>query len=162
MEPRNFSSPDANEKSREARLNKLRERRNKALTSNSESVPRPMVGGDSRAHLLRDSTRSPEPIIDPRFDNRLENKVKPLPTRQGRIEARPEPRTDNRTEARTRKKPTNRPIPIKSSPAKSLGWQLLRLAIAGVGLSVIAGTAISFWQTQNLNRAKAITPEVSA
>ncbi len=162
MEPRNFSSPDANEKSREARLNKLRERRTKAVTSNSEAVPRPMVGGDSRPRLLRDSTRSPEPIIDPRFDNRLENKVKPLPNRQGKIEARPEPRTENRTEVRTRKKPTNRPIPIKSSPAKSLGWQLLRLAIAGVGLSVIAGTALSFWQNQQLNRAKAVVPEVSA
>ncbi len=166
VEPRNFSSPDANEKGREARLNKLRERRSKALTSNSEAVPRPMVGGDSRPRLLRDSTRSPEPIIDPRFDNRPENKVKPLPNRQGKIEARPEPRTENRpenrTEVRTRKKPTNRPIPIKSSPAKSLGWQLLRLAIAGVGLSVIAGTALSFWQNQQLNRAKAVVPEVSA
>ncbi|MFM7887079.1 MAG: serine hydrolase, partial [Pseudanabaena sp.] len=163
-------SPDANEKSREVRLNKLRERRNKALTSNGDSVPRPMVGGDSRPSLLRDSMRSPEPIIDPRFDSRLENKVKPLPTRQGRIEARPEPklenrfdsRNDGRTEVRIRKKPINRPIPIKPSPAKSLGWQLLRLAIAGVGLSVIVGTALSFWQNQQLNRAKAVVPEVSA
>ncbi|WP_225886796.1 serine hydrolase [Pseudanabaena sp. ABRG5-3] len=172
VEPRNFSSPDANEKSREARLNKLRERRAKAVTSNSEASARPNIGGDSRPRLVRESTRSPEPIIDPRFDNRSfdyrgsEGKVKPLPNRQGRIEARPDQRPENRpdnrtTELRTRKKTPNRPIPIKS-PAKSLGWQALRLAIAGVGLSVIAGTALSFWQNQQLSRAKASVPEVSA
>lgn len=166
MEPRNFSSPDATEKSREARLNKLRERRAKAVTSNSEASARPIIGGESRPRLVRESARSPEPIVDPRFDNRVtENKIKPLPNRQGRIEARPEQRPenrpDNRTDLRTRKKSPSRPSPIKS-PAKSLGWQALRLAIAGVGLSVIAGTALSFWQNQQLNRAKTIVPEVSA
>jgi len=166
VEPRNFSSPDATDKSREARLNKLRERRTKAVTS-SESILRPLSSEPKPR-----PTRSPEPIIDPRFDPRLaENKVKPLPNRQGRIEARPEQRIQNpsanrpeaKTEVRTRRKGNapNRPIPIKS-PAKSLGWQVLRLAIAGVGLSVIAGTAISFWQNQQSLRAKATAPEIVA
>ena len=167
MEPRNFSSPDATEKSREARLNKLRERRTKAVTSNNESTPRP-IAAESRPRLVREAPRSPEPIIDNRFNSAnhrgevRENNVKPLPNRQGRIEPRPDQRSDQRTDLRNRKKPPTRPIPIKSSPVKSLGWQVLRLAIAGVGLSVIAGTALSFWQNQQLNRAKSIIPEVSA
>ena len=161
MEPKNFSSPDAAEKSREARLNKLRERRTKAVTSNNESITlRPLVPESKprivRAEMMRavESMRSPEPIIDKRF----ENKVKPLPNRQGRIEARSDQRPENKTR---RKSPNNRPIPIKS-PVKSLGWQILRLAIAGIGLSVIAGTAISFWQNQQSIRAKATTPEAIA
>ncbi len=170
MEPKNLSSPDANEKSREARLSKLRERRAKAVTSNSDSVPRP-INSESKPRIMRspESTRSPEPVIDNRFSNRSdsrgsENKVKPLPNRQGRIEARPEQRPENRpTELRTRKNSnTNkRPTPIKS-PAKAFGWQLLRLAIAGIGLSVIAGTALSFWQNQQSARAKTMIPEVVA
>ncbi|PZV10932.1 MAG: serine hydrolase [Pseudanabaena sp.] len=152
MEPRNFSSPDATEKSRQARLNKLRERRTKAVTSNSDSVLRP-INAESKTRLGRspESNRSPEPPIDNRFSNRPDpnyegrlpdNKVKPLPSRQGFVEAR--------TELRPRKKSSgsnNRAIPVKS-PVKSFGWQILRLAIAGIGLSVIAGTAISFWQNQ--------------
>ncbi|MCY7334478.1 MAG: class A beta-lactamase-related serine hydrolase [Pseudanabaena sp. CAN_BIN31] len=162
MEPKNFSSPDAIEKSREARLSKLRERRAKAVTSNSDSVPRP-INSESKPRIMRspESTRSPEPIIDNRFSNRSdsrgpESKVKPLPNRQGRIEARP-------TELRIRKNPNtnNRPTPIKS-PAKAFGWQLLRLAIAGIGMSVIAGTALSFWQNQQSVRAKTMTAEVVA
>ncbi len=182
MEPKNFSSPDATDKSREARLSKLRERRTMAVTSNNEAVSRP-TGSDVKSRLRREieSIRSPEPIIENRSDNRfegrsLENKVKPLPTRQGRIESRPEQRPENRTEQRvdnrptdlrTRKKsnnpnnPKKRPIATKS-PAKALGWQVLRLAIASVGLSVIAGTAISFWQTQQSLRAKVVTPEAIA
>ncbi len=162
MGPKNFSSPDANEKSREARLNHLRERRPKAVSSNSETTPH-IIAPESRPRLVRESPRSPEPIIDNRFNSLnhrgevRENNVKPLPNRQGRIEARPEQRI-----LRNRKKSPARPIPIKSSPAKSLGWQLLRLTIAGVGLSVIAGTALSFWQNQQLNRAKSIVPEVIA
>ncbi len=161
MEPKNFSSPDAAEKSREARLNKLRERRTKAVTSTNESIPsRPLVPESKprivRSEMMRpvESMRSPEPIIDKRF----ENKVKSLPNRQGRVEARPDQRPENKTR---RKSANNRPIPIKS-PAKSWGWQILRLAIAGIGLSVIAGTAISFWQNQQSTRAKAITPEAIA
>lgn len=169
MEPRNFSSPDATEKSREARLNKLRERRAKAVTSNSDSVLRP-ISSEVPPRLGRspESNRSPEPIIDNRFSHRsdrrsegrtLENKVKPLPNRQGFVEARTEPRPDNRLDSRTELRPrkkvngSNRTIPIKS-PIKSLGWQVLRLAIAGIGLSVIAGTAISFWQNQQSIAAK--------
>nr|WP_242018516.1 serine hydrolase [Pseudanabaena sp. FACHB-1998] len=146
----------------------MRERRTKAVTS-SDSILRPL-SSDPKPR----PTRSPEPIIDHRFETRLaENKVKPLPNRQGRIEARPEQRSQNpsanrpeaKTEVRTRRKPSgnppNRPIPIKS-PAKSFGWQVLRLAIAGVGLSVIAGTAISFWQNQQSMRTKNTVPEVVA
>ena len=169
MEPKNFSSPDATEKSREARLNKLRERRTKAVTSNSEAVLRPL-GSDSKPRSLR----SPEPLENRfagRSESRLESKLKPLPNRSGRIEARPETRPesfnanrpDSRTEIKPRRKPNssnNRPIPIKS-PVKSLGWQALRLAIAGIGLSVIAGTAMSFWQNQQSARAKTLTPEVA-
>ncbi|PZO39388.1 MAG: serine hydrolase [Pseudanabaena frigida] len=162
MEPRNFSSPDATEKSREARLNKLRERRTKAVTSTNDSLLRPIVSDSkTQPRLLRSSeaSRSPEPIIDPRFESRsLENKVKPLPNRQGRIEARPEQRPDPRNR---RKSPNSRSLPTKS-PVKSLGWQVLRLAIAGIGLSVIAGTAISFWQNQQSIRAKTVIPEVLA
>ena len=223
MEPKNFSSPDATEKSREARLNKLRERRTKAVTStnastnaginsganasmnanmNTANTPanvninantslRP-IAADSKPRLVRsESTRSPEPIIDNRFDSRFdnrsgnrfdsrlesrasENKVRSLPNRQGRPEQprpdqRPEQRLDQRldnrpTELKTRRKQNSsskRPIAPKSS-AKSLGWQMLRLAIAGIGLSVIAGTAISFWQNQQSSRAKAIAAEVVA
>ncbi len=169
MEPKNFSSPDATEKSREARLNKLRERRTKAVTSNSEAVLRPL-GSDSKPRSLR----SPEPLENRfagRSESRLESKLKPLPNRSGRIEARPEQRPesfnanrpDSRTEIKPRRKPNsshNRPIPIKS-PVKSFGWQALRLAIAGIGLSVIAGTAMSFWQNQQSARAKTLTPEVA-
>ena len=168
MEPKNFSSPDATQKSREARLSKLRERRTKAVTSTNESVPRP-ISSDSKPRLLRspESTRSPEPIIDNRFPSHFEgrgheSKVKPLPNRQGRIEARLDQRPENKTDLRTRRKtPNNRPIPIKS-PTKSWGWQVIRLAIAGIGLSVIAGTAISFWQNQQSGRAKNIIPEAIA
>ena len=168
MEPKNFSSPDATQKSREARLSKLRERRTKAVTSNHESVPRP-ISSDSKPRLLRspESTRSPEPIIDNRFPSHFEgrgheSKVKPLPNRQVRIEARPDQRLENKNDLRSRRKPANnRPIPIKS-PTKSWGWQVIRLAIAGIGLSVIAGTAISFWQNQQSVRAKTFTPEAIA
>jgi beta-lactamase class A len=222
VEPKNFSSPDATEKSREARLNKLRERRTKAVTStnastnastntginsganasmnasmntanahanvniNANTSLRP-IAADSKPRLVRsESSRSPEPIIDSRFDNRFDNrsgnrfdsrvesrpsdnKVRSLPNRQGRPEQRPEPRLDQRldnrpTELKTRRKQNSsskRPIAPKSS-AKSLGWQMLRLAIAGIGLSVIAGTAISFWQNQQSSRAKAIAAEVVA
>ncbi len=180
MEPRNFSSPDATEKNREARLNKLRERRTKAVTSNSDSVLRP-INPESKSRIGRspepirspEPMRSPEPIIDNRFNNRAdrqaegrtpENKLKPLPNRQGFVEAqqRPENRPDKRTELKPRKKSNgsnNRVIPIKS-PIKSLGWQVLRLAIAGIGLSVIAGTAISFWQNQQSIAAKTNAAEV--
>ena len=198
MEPKNFSSPDANEKSREARLNQLRERRSKAVASNgavssngnltgrsansNEVAPRPRsIAADSKPRLVRsEPMRSPEPIIDNRFDNRLESrgaesKVKPLPTRQlsnrqpsdrqDRIASQPDQRADLRpTDLKSRRKsnvPNKRPIAAKSS-AKSLGWQMLRLAIAGIGLSVIAGTAISFWQNQQSSRAKAIAAEVVA
>ena len=191
MEPKNFSSPDANEKSREARLNKLRERRTKAVTSpnantnaninantnagiNANASLRPITA-DSKPRLVRsESARSPEPIIDGRFESRAsEGKVRSLPNRQGRIETRPElrpeqrpdQRLDNRPiELKTRKKQnvsSKRPIAPKSS-AKSLGWQMLRLAIAGIGLSVIAGTAISLWQNQLSNRSKGNTAEVVA
>ncbi len=165
MEPKNFSSPDATDKSREARLSKLRERRTMAVTSNNEATSRP-IGSDAKTRL----GRSPEPMIDSRFEGRsLDTKLKPLPNRQGRIEARPEQRPENRfdnrpTDLRTRQKtnnPKKRPIASKS-PAKALGWQLLRLAIASIGLSVIAGTAISFWQTQQSLRAKLVTPEAIA
>jgi beta-lactamase class A len=129
--------------------------------------------------------RSPEPIIDNRFDNRSESrgsesKVKPLPNRQpsngqpsnrqpsnrqDRIASHPDQAIDLRpTDLKTRRKPNapnKRPIAAKSS-AKSWGWQVLRLAIAGIGLSVIAGTAISFWQNQQSNRAKATAAEVVA
>lgn len=170
MEPKNFSSPDATEKSREARLNKLRERRTKVVTSNSEASSRP-TGVDSRPRLVREITRSPEPIVDNRFSNRenrdgRENNLKPLPNRQGRIETRPDQnpnnRVDNRTEIKNRKKSGNRVNSLKSSSIKAFGWQVVRLAIAGIGLSVIAGTALSFWQTQQSIRAKTIIPEVVA
>ncbi|WP_055077123.1 serine hydrolase [Pseudanabaena sp. 'Roaring Creek'] len=193
MEPRNFSSPDATEKSREARLNKLRERRAKAVTSNSDAVLQP-INSDSKTRMTRspETMRSPEPIID-RFSNRTDSrgegrdsKIKSLPNRNGRearpeqrLESRPENRTENRpenrtdnntelrntelrnTELRTRRKPNNpsRPAPVKS-PVKSFGWQLLRLAIAGIGLSVITGTALSFWQNQQTIRAKSMAPEI--
>ena len=53
MEPKNFSSPDAAEKSRGARLNKLRERRTKAVTSINESIPlRPLVP-ESKPRIVR-------------------------------------------------------------------------------------------------------------
>lgn len=193
MEPKNFSSPDANEKSREARLNQLQERRKKAVTingavtskvmsNNNEVTPRPRsIAAESKPRLVRsEPMRSPEPIIDSRFDNRLESrgsesKVKSLPNRQQsnrkpserqeRIPSQPDQRVDLRpTDLKTRRKstaPNKRPIAPKSS-AKSLGWQMLRLAIAGIGLSVIAGTAISFWQNQQSSRAKAIAAEVVA
>ena len=174
MEPRNFSSPDATEKSREARLNKLRERRAKAVTSNSDSVLRP-INSESKSRLGRspEPMRSPEPIIENRFNNRSErhaegriseNKIKPLPNRQGFVEARSENRPDKRTELKPRKKSNginNRAIPNKSS-FKSFGWQVLRLAIAGIGLSVIAGTAISFWQNQQSIAAKTNPTELVA
>jgi len=127
VEPRNFSSPDANDKSREARLNKLRDRRNRSVTSINEVIPRPAN----------------------------DDHVKPLPNRQGRVEARPERRIDQRPivdVARLEPKPKKKPTHINSRSGKlsnkPLGWQVLRLAIASVGLSVIAGTAISFWQNQ--------------
>jgi len=174
VEPRNFSSPDATEKNREARLNKLRERRAKAVTSNSDSVLRP-INPEAKTRVGRspEPMRLPEPIVDNRFSGRVEgrtseNKVRPLPNRQGRVEARseqrPENRADNRIELRPRKKANstnNRPIASKS-PVKSLGWQVLRLAIAGIGLSVIAGTAISFWQNQQSIAAKTNATEVVA
>ena len=199
MEPKNFSSPDATEKSREVRLNQLRERRSKTvtngavtngaatnngavttkgMTSNNEVPVRPKsIGTDSKPRLVRsESMRSPEPIIDNRFESRgSENKIKPLPIQQGanrqganrqdRIASSPNQPVELRpTDLKTRRKPNvsnKRPIAAKSS-AKSFGWQVLRLAIAGIGLSVIAGTAISFWQNQQSNRAKTLTAEIAA
>ena len=165
MEPRNFSSPDATEKSREARLNKLRERRAKAVTSNSDSVLRSInLEAKTRVGRSPEPLRMPEPIIDNRFSGRVEGripeKLKPLPNRQGRVEARPEQRPENRVDNRTELKPrkksngTNNRAIANKSPVKSLGGQLIRLVIAGIGLSVIAGTAISFWQNQQSIAAK--------
>ena len=160
MEPRNFSSPDTTENSREARLTKLRERRTKGGVGNGETILRP-VGSDAKPRSLR----SPEPIVDQRFEGRADTrptdtrdtKLKSLPNRQGRSEVRPDQRfdnkldnkLDNKNELKARRK-SNRPQPpLKAvSKSKAWGWQVLRLAIAGLGLSVIAGTAISFWQTQ--------------
>ena len=122
MEPRNFSSPDTTENSREARLTKLRERRTKGGAVNGETILRP-VGSDSKPRTLR----SPEPIIDQRFENRAD--TRPI------------------NELKARRKLTRPPIKAVAR-SKAWGWQVLRLAIAGLGLSVIAGTAISFWQTQ--------------
>ncbi len=187
MEPKNFSSPDATEKSREARLNQLRERRTKAVTStnantnvgaNANPSSRPIAADTKPRHVRSESARLPELMIDSRFDNRFSNRsdshvesrgsesrVRPMPNRQGRPEVRPAQRLDNRpTELKSRRKqniPNKRPITRKSS-AKFFGWQILRLAIAGIGLSVIAGTAISFWQNQQSSRAKAISAEVVA
>jgi beta-lactamase class A len=147
VEPRNFSSPNsASERKREERLHKLRERRNRAVNSTGDVVSR---------DFSRDAGRDV-------------SKVRPLPTRQGRIEAHPETRLElkpetrldpkldykdqkfeNKTELRPKRK-VNRPTPLRS-PARFWGWQVLRLAIAGVGLSVIAGTAISFWQNYQQN-----------
>lgn len=147
MEPRNFSSPNVAEKTtdkftdkfteripekkREERLHKLRERRGRTLNSNGE------IG----ARELEQARES--------------DKVRPFPNRQTRGESRPESRPElktGRTELRPKRK-VPRPTAPKS-PLKFFGWQLLRLAIAGVGLSVIAGTAISFWQNQQSIAAK--------
>lgn len=150
MEPRNFSSPDAMDKSREARLTKLRERRNRTMININETVPRASAT-DAKSRLLR----SPEPTFESRRD--FENKVRPLPNRQGRIEADPNnfARPITNLDGKPRKKPNNpQRLPIKPNGKKPLGWQIVRLAIAGVGLSVIAGTAISFWQNQQSLRAK--------
>ncbi|MDX2254966.1 MAG: serine hydrolase [Pseudanabaenaceae cyanobacterium bins.39] len=144
MEPRNFSSPNnPSDKKREERLNKLRERRNRGVNGMGEVVSR-----DFSREAGRDLS-----------------KVRPLPTRQGKIDTRPEPKPepklDSRTELKPKRKPV-RPTPLRS-PAKFWGWQVLRLAIAGVGLSVIAGTAISFWQShqQQTLSSKATTAEIA-
>ncbi|PZU94044.1 MAG: serine hydrolase [Pseudanabaena sp.] len=156
MEPRNFSSPDANDKSREARLNKLRERRNRSVTSISEVVPRPTN-------------------FEPKVRSEgSDDKVKPLPNRQGRVESRPDRRIDQRPSADISrlepkvKKKSNGNSRSGKVGNKPLGWQVLRLAIASVGLSVIAGTAISFWQNQqqqinqtSINNAEVVEKKVS-
>jgi beta-lactamase class A len=58
--------------------------------------------------------------------------------------------------------PKPQPIPLKHQSAKrslpsNIAWQLTRIAILAVGLSAIAGTAISFWQSASSREAKAPT-----
>lgn len=186
MEPKNFSSPDATEKSREARLSKLRERRTKAVTSNSDTAIRTNTETNATTKM-----RMNEPLGDPRFSSHVqydrpqkrtpESRLKPLPSRQGRLESRSEQRPENvsnlrgnaKTELGSRRRSssksnsksnTNRPIPIRpttKSPVKVFGWQLLRLGIAAIGLSVIAGTFIS-WQGQQSSATKKDASETVA
>jgi len=150
VEPRNLSSPDVNAKSREARLNKLRDRRNRSVTNINDAVLRP----DNLESRVRFEGRN------------LDNRVRPLPNRQGRIETRPENRPENRQELRpiadvSRLEPKAKKKSGNGNPRsgklshKPLGWQILRLAIAGIGLSVIAGTALSFWQNQQQQLSQA-------
>lgn len=70
----------------------------------------------------------------------------------------------NQTQVATQPKPQPKPqpVPLKRQPAKrsmsrNIAWQLTRLAILGVGLSAIAGTSISFWQSASSREAKAPT-----
>jgi beta-lactamase class A len=46
---------------------------------------------------------------------------------------------------------------VKRSLPRNIAWQLTRLVIIGVGLSAIAGTMISFWQSASSREAKAPT-----
>jgi beta-lactamase class A len=63
--------------------------------------------------------------------------------------------------------PKSQPVSLKNQSAKrsmprNIAWQLTRLVILGVGLSAIAGTMISFWQSASSREAKAPTnPKVS-
>ncbi len=66
----------------------------------------------------------------------------------------------NQTQVATLPKP--RHVELKKAPAKrslsrNIAWQLTRLTILTVGLSAIAGTLISFWQSASSREAKAPT-----
>ncbi|NUN65562.1 serine hydrolase [Pseudanabaena biceps] len=128
------------------------------MTNTNETVPRASAT-DAKSRLLR----SPEPTFESRRD--FENKVRPLPNRQGRIEADPNnfAKPIANLDGKPRKKISSPQRPaIKPNSKKPLGWQIVRLAIAGIGLSVIAGTAISFWQNQQSLRAKPEIAQITA
>jgi beta-lactamase class A len=123
VEQRTFSSSETSSmKNREARIRRLKER-GRAL-ANAPKTPEHQAYSDSKVRSI--NSRSPRP------------------------ESRSESKSDFKEfKPRRVPKPTKPSAP--RSAIKSVAWQLVRLAIAGVGLSMIAGTMISVWQNHSAN-----------
>ncbi|MFN7662107.1 MAG: serine hydrolase, partial [Alphaproteobacteria bacterium] len=149
MEPRNFSASDATKKREARRARQQSRRRAGALGDGSSSPndsnytannytsngkPRPSGRGEGE-RILRpvDGNNSGNSSgAGSNGSNGSANNVRPLTTKAERV--RP-------ANANTRgRRPTR---------AQQMFWHLLRLLVAGIGLSVIAGTLITFWTSQN-------------
>ncbi|MEI6428046.1 MAG: serine hydrolase [Pseudanabaena sp. ELA607] len=133
MEPRNLSASDATKK-REARRTRQQSRR------------RPTALGDARRgegqedRILR-SVDGSSSGGSSNLTSGSANNVRPITPKAERV-SRPLNGSNTRVRRPTR--------------AQQMLWQVLRLLVAGIGLSVIAGTLITFWSSQaKQNTAKA-------
>ncbi|CAN1212775.1 serine hydrolase [Tumidithrix helvetica PCC 7403] len=102
-----------------------------------------------RGRALANPTKAPEAS---------DSKVRSINSRSLKPDAKPDLKLESRP------KRGNRPTGIRPNPQKSavrsVVWQFARFAIAGIGLSMIAGTMISLWHNHSLNSsvAKNTTP----
>jgi len=160
VEPRNFSASDATKK-REARRARQQSRRRAGALGDGSSSPNDSnytannyannhnANGKPRPNGRTDGERILRPVdgnnsgnssgAGGNGSNGSANNVRPLTTKAERVR----PVNGN---SRVRR-PTR---------AQQMVWHLLRLLVAGIGLSVIAGTLITFWTSQSKqNAAKA-------
>jgi beta-lactamase class A len=70
------------------------------------------------------------------------------------------PKPHPRAQSKTQSKPQHlelKKTSVQRSLPRNIAWQLTRLVIIGVGLSMIAGTMIAFWQSASSRETKAPT-----
>jgi beta-lactamase class A len=122
--------------SRESRLKRLKEGRGvETYTSNNSSNNRVLpISAGTELRARRNQTQVatlPKPQPKP-------------PKPQSKLQSKPQPVSLKNQSA-------------KRSLPRNIAWQVTRLVILGVGLSAIAGTMISFWQSASSRETKAPT-----
>jgi beta-lactamase class A len=108
-----------------------------------------MKNREARLRRLRERGR--ELVNTTRVPEYNDSKVRSIHSRSHRADAKPELKLESRTKRGNKPTKINQP----RSAIKSIAWQIARLAIAGVGLSLIAGTMMSLWQNHAINGSSA-------
>lgn len=122
--------------SRESRLKRLKQGRGlttntpTSLSSSTSNNPKNRVSPISAGTELRERRNQTQVATLPKPQSKIQTKLQPVALKQ--------------------------PSAKRSLP-KNIAWQLARLAIITIGLSAIAGTLISFWQSASSREAKAPT-----